>query len=1447
MFFAVSCWNVYRFKNKAFFLLSYLIDAGIIALLNKLVLFSWRKIMKQNVIDCTLGYDLGNKTIASTVIDRKFNIMKCHHKLMTDTMIFTEAESKADRRTHRSLRRTYSHKKWEKKQMDRFFAVNASFDFAGVKRRFKNSSNAKKDPSRKQVLKPDLFLQDHDAYPNYWFAVDALLSKDKKRLPSTKAGVEQMIYEVFHRFLNQRGHSLTPELMVDQFIHQQFSFLDLGQSLQANLGLLMGSDFKLDLDRFNQVMLSGESSAKLYDDLTDLFGKDALVKIVTKGIAGYKISKKMLQQAFNAGEVVDLQFGRDNTDDQMDQLFNLLEDEQFNLIDNIYAAFMARQLTELQSAGQSFLDARLDDYKQYGQDTLTIKHCIAKHMNDNEVFHKASLKLKKAFNSYLHGHQGHGGKGSINYNQFLTELHHYLSARTGKINKVPYEIDLSDCLTDDDLERIKNGLFLQKTRSALNTRIPHQATQSIIRQIIDAWKNEFPYLARAEYVNNKWFKDEKYDLERFYDFQVPYYVGPLKEESKHSWIVRKEDGPLTVFNFTDKVDYAKTARAFIERMTGYDLLLIKDRVLPKSSLIYQKFEVLNELSNISIKPHKWQGWRKLNATEKSFLIGNQGPFVTGNKVSLKQLFSALRMRFNYFDNVEKKNCQYVIRGLSTEPEHGSKASFDNALSTRKQLVAAGLGESAFDLHSDDLEDIINILTVYDQNSYLIKKSELDKLAWLDEDVKDRLAKMSFTGWGRYSKRLLVGLKSPLNKRNVLENVEESSMNLQQVVTDPDLGFKQQIKEIAGLEMDDKTVQQRIELIFGPRFISPAVKKVLQKFARNLMTKVRWLGGQPARIVIESAREAKKQTTKNDTKYNRVKKIIKKLTKELQAEFKKLDKDAKFDDKTFLYFMQEGRDMYTGSSLGSLNDIISHPEWYDIDHIVPRSVLKDDSLDNRVLIKKTVNLAKTNDVLDRSVIKQQKALWLDFKSRGLVSAKKYHNLVTNWADDDLKMDFLNRSLVETNQINKLAKQIAEIICPDADVILLNSTVTTHLRRLDQQYYAQINRQLIADGKQPLSVDEIKKRYGDLELNIYKNREVNDLHHGVDSYLVAVGAQYLWCRYSWMRPWLKGQVSAHSKRFRRSDAGKKLTSYLAKHGISPAEIGFGEITDPSMKNKQIVNDQTGEIVTSQSSMQYHLKRVQNPDLFEDMLYESGPSLVGKAQVGKTTIHSAGHAKTMIRIHNNLDPQYYGFRQNETHRCFVLLYSQEKQRSIFVWLPYNREKLFMRDHDALESYVYAQLSASQRKTYKISSRILYIGSTLELRGTGFKFRLMGSCGDYRLVKQLILPNDDLRILNDREHASLDELKQVIHDITNYEKQNNYYLAALSPNNFKFWYSYTRFQEDVDNCDQKQDLFDLIDRLLVVFHCDGRKVKKFRFYRFEGAGTMQRQTWPGKLVESK
>ena len=78
---------------------------------------------------------------------------------------------------------------------------------------------------------------------------------------------------------------------------------------------------------------------------------------------------------------------------------------------------------------------------------------------------------------------------------------------------------------------------------------------------------------------------------------------------------------------------------------------------------------------------------------------------------------------------------------------------------------------------------------------------------------------------------------------------------------------------------------------------------------------------------------------------------------LQSKLEKCQEADLRSDRLFLYYTQMGRCMYTGQPIDL--DELWNNQKYDIDHIYPQSKTMDDSIDNRVLVKRILNLEKTD--------------------------------------------------------------------------------------------------------------------------------------------------------------------------------------------------------------------------------------------------------------------------------------------------------------------------------------------------------------------------------------------------------------------------------------------------------------------------------------------------------
>lgn len=72
------------------------------------------------------------------------------------------------------------------------------------------------------------------------------------------------------------------------------------------------------------------------------------------------------------------------------------------------------------------------------------------------------------------------------------------------------------------------------------------------------------------------------------------------------------------WTFEKIVDTDKTAEKFIKRMTNKCTYLLNEDVIPKQSILYSEFCVLNELANIKVNNHKLAPKEKEMIIEKLF-------------------------------------------------------------------------------------------------------------------------------------------------------------------------------------------------------------------------------------------------------------------------------------------------------------------------------------------------------------------------------------------------------------------------------------------------------------------------------------------------------------------------------------------------------------------------------------------------------------------------------------------------------------------------------------------------------------------------------------------------------------------------------------------------------------------------------------------------------------
>ena len=514
------------------------------------------------------------------------------------------------------------------------------------------------------------------------------------------------------------------------------------------------------------------------------------------------------------------------------------------------------------------------------------------------------------------------------------------------------------------------------------------------------------------------------------------------------------------------MDIEASAEKFIRRMTNKCTYLVGEDVLPKDSLLYRKFMVLNELNNLCLNGDHISVQLKQDIYENVFC--------KKRKVTIKKLKDYL------------KCCGYDVKSLEIS---GIDGDFKTQLTSYHDFKEKLTGVT---LSPKDKEEIILNIVLFGEDQKLLKQRLRQLFPQLTEKQLKSISLLRYKGWGKLSKTFLEEIKSPVpgcsEEKNIISALWESEFeedtdkycpNLNQLLSNQ-YEFK---KKIEDFNCKDEKVKLTYETVSNLH-LSPAVKRPIWQTLKVIKEIQKVMGKAPKRVFIEMGRgnEGKKQRTLSRKSqlvnlYTACKKEVK-SDEWVQEVFGRLEHEDDYQlrsKKLYLYYLQMGRCMYS-------QEVIPFEElWdknkYDIDHIFPQSKTMDDSLDNLVLVKSGLNRDKSDDYPIKIEIQTARmSFWKMLKEKNFISKKKYERLVrtTKLTPDELAY-FIERQLVETRQSTKAVATILKQALPSQTKVIYVKAGTVSRFRQD--------------------------------FDLIKVREMNDLHHAKDAYLnIVVGNSY-----------------------------------------------------------------------------------------------------------------------------------------------------------------------------------------------------------------------------------------------------------------------------------------------------------------------------------------------------
>ena len=1056
-----------------------------------------------------IGVDIGTNSVGWAVIDENGNLLKKGKHHLWGSRLFDQAQTAQNRRNYRSSRRRYNKRRQRIGLLrlimsDMVLEVDPSFFIRLEKTTFLDKEDKKAILKDNYKMNYNLFCDEDYNDKKYFKDYPTIYHLRKKLCESDEKADPRLIYLALHHIVKYRGNFLYE----GQELHLEPSNKE--EDLKILFDILgKNNDTVYDISEeqiqfiLKTVVENISKTAKVDECMSQLklnSEDKKIVKEFMRGLVGNKfnVSKLYMHEDLQFDdEDLKLQFSDKSYEEKITEYENVLEEkmEFIDLMQRFYSWIELSKIVGSDSQHASISGAMVNIYESHREDLRTLKEVMLKigKKEYDEMFKPTS-------------------KNVVNYYNYVNPVACSGDKTDGFYKYVKKAIEKSDDSRKDEiLQKIANETYMLKQTSKNNAYIPYQMQKDELIKILDHQEKYYPVL-----------KENRDKIISILEFRIPYYYGPLDGNKQFGWLIKKkgkENERILPWNHQEIVDVQETAAQFIKKLTNYCTYLPIEKVMPQKSLTCSMYEVLSEVNKIRID-------------------GKLLPIDTKNRLIEDLFFKRKTVKEKDLINWLKQNQLTVGEITGYQKEKAFSSSLAPWIDFKE--IFDEINDSNYDL----IEKIIEDMTIFNEGSIL--KERLKKAYNLDQNKVKKIMKLKYSGWSRLSKKLINGTRAD-NKFgssvSILDVMKESHMALMEIINDQDLGFKQIIEkenfknETGSFEYED------IENLAG----SPALKRGIWQTLQVIEEIKNYMGHEPKNIYIEFAREEqeKVRTTTRVKKlksiYNDIKNQLDVHGKEVYSNLNKQDEKSSIEKRLYLYYTQLGKCMYSGESLDI--DKLSN---YEIDHIFPRTLTSDDSLDNLVLVKKKENQRKLDDlVLPLEIRNKMEVFWKKLYDNGLITQTKYYRLMRDEFRRDQIDKFINRQLVETRQIIKHVANIIENHYEDTKVFTVRANLS----------------------------HEFREKYG-----IYKNRNVNDFHHAHDAYIACIIGRYIQIRFPGLEAkYVYGQYMQNVKK--------------TKNNIDKENHGF---IINSMKY-ECIDEDTGEVIWNPERILDYIKCFNYRDVY------------------------------------------------------------------------------------------------------------------------------------------------------------------------------------------------------------------------------------------------------------
>jgi CRISPR-associated endonuclease Csn1 len=569
-------------------------------------------------------------------------------------------------------------------------------------------------------------------------------------------------------------------------------------------------------------------------------------------------------------------------------------------------------------------------------------------------------------------------------------------------------------------------------------------------------------------------------------------------------------------------------------------VFVGPRVAPKTSPLFQLCKIWENVNNVSLKIKNPQGTKykwadRIPTIEEKKEIANY--LFQNSTLTFAELLKILKLKKDdvYANKQLLKGIQGNITYFEIEKIVGSKSSLlkfeiqiipgkhPSVLVDKKTGEVLAEEESLQVIPSLEKEPLYQLWhTIYSIKDLNECKSALIKRFAIDEEVAENLSKIDFN-------KQSFGNKSNKAIRKILPYLMQG-YDYSQACS---LAGYNHSNSLTKDEQEKRLTADKLELLPKNSLRQPVVEKIINQMI-NVVNAVLDKHDKPDEIRIELARELKqsKDERNDDDKRNSDNKRLHDEIANRLTELK-LPATKRYIQKYKFIFPSSNRNLkdaqatnqciYCGEHF-NLSEALSGDN-FDIDHIVPKALLFDDSQTNKVLVHRKCNSTKTNQTAYDYISKKGEKQLNEYLNRvddwfkkGIISYGKMQRLKVSYeeylerkknkketeADKKIWENFIDRQLRESQYIARKSKEILQQICNN--VTATEGAVTAKLRKLwgwddvlmnlQLPKYKELDQIIIKEW----TSDHGQRKHRKEEIANWSKRD-DHRHHAIDALVIA----------------------------------------------------------------------------------------------------------------------------------------------------------------------------------------------------------------------------------------------------------------------------------------------------------------------------------------------------------